>query len=587
MARLLSVNVGYPREIAWRGKTVYTSVWKAPVRGRRLVGRLNVDGDAQGDRHGHGGEQRAVFVYQMDSYHYWERELKRRDFTFGQFGENFTVEGLADSEVCVGDRYRIGGGLFEVTQPRVTCYRVGIRMDEPRMAALLVAHQRPGFYFRVLEEGEVGAGDEIVRVAQGPERMTVTAINALLYLPGPAKGDIERALRIPALSPGWIGSFEALLRQTPQSGPHTGNPGLASPEHLVTATPGFRPLKVAKMDRESRSVVSLMLEPADGCPLTVPLPGQFVVLRLRPQADAPSVLRSYSLSGLPDSARYRITIKEEPHGIASTYLSTQLRTGDVLDVSAPRGAFTLQRGDRPVVLLSAGVGVTPVLAMLHALAACASPRPVWWIYGVRNRLDHPFAREVRDLLVHLPQARSHVRYSRPEATDRLGVDFDATGRLTVMVLERLGVPRESDFYLCGPAAFLEDFTAGLGGWGVARDRVHTEIFGSSKPIAPGVKEVPRRPPHAPAGLPGKGPRISFARAGLTVSWDPKFQSLLEFAEACDVPVRWSCRTGVCHTCECGLVSGSVMYDPEPLEPPADGNLLTCCSRPREDLVIDI
>jgi ferredoxin-NADP reductase/MOSC domain-containing protein YiiM len=587
MARLLSVNVGLPREIAWRGKTVYTSVWKAPVQGRRLVRRLNVDGDAQGDLHGHGGAHRAVFVYQMDSYHYWERELKRGDFTLGQFGENFTVEGLADSDVCVGDRYRIGGALFEVTQPRVTCYRVGIRMEEPRMAALLVAHQRPGFYFRVLEEGEVGAGDEIVKVAQGRERMTVTATNALLYLPGPAKRDLERALRIPALSPGWKGSFEALLRQTAQSGPHTGNPGLASPEQMVTATPGFRPLKVARMDHESRSVVSLVLEPVDGRPLTVPLPGQFVVLRLRPQAEAPPVLRSYSLSGMPDAARYRIAIKEEPHGSASTYLSTQVRTGDVLDVSAPRGAFTLQRGDRPVVLLSAGVGVTPVLAMLHALAAHPSPYPVWWIYGARNRLDHPFAREVRDLLVNLPQARSHVRYSRPEATDRLGVDFDAVGRLTVAVLEKLGVPREADFYLCGPAAFLEDLTAGLGGWGVARDRVHTEVFGSGKPITPGVKEVPRRPPHAPAGSPGKGPRISFARAGLTVSWDPKFQSLLELAEACDVPVRWACRTGVCHTCECGLVSGSVTYDPEPLERPADGNLLTCCSRPREDLVIDI
>jgi ferredoxin-NADP reductase/MOSC domain-containing protein YiiM len=587
MVRLLSVNVGHPREIAWRGKTVYTSVWKAPVQGRRLVRRLNVDGDAQGDLHGHGGEQRAILVYQMDSYRYWERELKRSDFTFGQFGENFTVEGLADSEVCVGDRYRIGGALFEVTQPRVTYYRVGIRMDEPRMPALLVAHQRPGFYFRVLGEGEVGAGDEIVRVAQGPERMTVTTINALLYLPGPAKGDIERALRIPALSPGWKSSFEALLRQTAQSGLHTGNPGLASPEQMVTATPGFRPLKVARMDHESRSVVSLVLEPVDGRRLTVPLPGQFVVLRLRPQADAPPVLRSYSLSGVPDAARYRITIKEEPHGIASTYLSTQLRTGDVLDVSAPRGAFTLQRGDRPVVLLSAGVGVTPVLAMLHALAARASPRPVWWIYGARNGLDHPFAREVRDLLVNLPQARSHVRYSRPEATDQLGVGFDAADRLNVAALEKLGVPRESDFYLCGPAGFLEDFTTGLGGWGVARDRVHTEIFGSGKPITPGVKEVPRRPPHAPAGSPGKGPSISFARAGLAVSWDPKFQSLLELAEACDIPVRWSCRAGVCHTCECGLISGSVKYDPEPLEPPATGNLLTCCSRPREDLVIDI
>jgi len=433
----------------------------------------------------------------------------------------------------------------------------------------------------------VGAGDEIVRLAQGTERMTVAAIDSLLYLPGPAKGDLERALQIPALSPGWKGSFAALFRQMAQPGPRTGNAGLSSPEQLVTAAPGFRRVIVAGMDRESSSVVSLVLEPADGRPLTLPLPGQFVVLRLRPQADAPPVLRSYSLSGLPDAGRYRITIKEEPHGIASSYVSTRLRTGDVLEVTAPRGAFTLQGGDLPVVLLSAGVGVTPVMAMLHALAAHASPRPVWWIRGARNGREHPFAREARDLQAKLPHVRSHVRYSQPEATDRLGVDFDAAGRLTVTVLEELGVPREADFYLCGPSAFLEDLTAGLGGWGVARDHVHTEVFGSGKPITPGVKEAPRRLPHAPAGSPSEGPRISFARAGLTVSWDPRFQSLLELAEACDIPVRWSCRTGVCHTCECGLISGSVKYDPEPLEAPPAGNLLTCCSRPREDLVIDI
>jgi MOSC domain-containing protein YiiM len=337
-------------------------VWKDPVQGRRLVRRLNIDGDAQGDLAGHGGEQRAVFVYQMDSYRYWERELKRSDFTFGQFGENFTVKGLADSEVCVGDRYRIGGALFEVTQPRVTCYRVGIRMNEPRMPALLVEHHRPGFYFRVLEEGEVGAGDEIIKVAEGPERLTVAALDALLYLPGPAKGEIERALRIPVLSLGWKSSFDALLRQMAQPGSHTGNAGLASPEQMVTAAPGFRSLKVAGIDRESSSVVSLALEPVDALPLTVPLAGQFVVLRLRPKRDAPPIFRSYSLSGLPDAGRYRISIKEEPHGVASSYVSTQLRTGDVLDVSEPRGAFTLRQGDRPAVLLSAGIGVTPVMA---------------------------------------------------------------------------------------------------------------------------------------------------------------------------------------------------------------------------------
>jgi ferredoxin-NADP reductase len=298
-------------------------------------------------------------------------------------------------------------------------------------------------------------------------------------------------------------------------------------------------------------------------------------------------LRSYSLSNLPDPGRYRVTIKQEPNGIASTYVSSQLHMGDVLDVSEPRGAFTLGQRDSPVVLLSAGVGVTPVMAMLHALAAQASPRTVWWIHGARNRLDHTFAREARDLLAKLPHARSFVQYSRPEATDRLGIDYDAAGRLTVAVLENLGVFRESDFYLCGPDAFMDELTTGLGRWGVAGDRIHAEIFGSGKQITPGIAEVSRLLPHAPAGPPGEGPRISFARAGLTVSWDSKFQSLLELAEACDVPVRWSCRTGVCHTCECGLISGSLKYDPEPLEPPAAGNVLICCSRPREETVIDI
>ena len=206
MGRLLSVNVGLPRDITWQGKTVNTAVWKTPVKGKRMVRRLNIDGDGQGDLAGHGGEHRAVFVYQLDSYRYWQNQLGRADFAYGQFGENFTVDGLSDAEVCIGDRYRIGGALFEVTQPRVTCYRLGIRMDEPEMAALVVKHGRPGFYFRVLEEGEVQAGDEITQVASGPERMSVTEIDALLYMPDHPRDQ----LRTRATHPGaerWLAKF--------------------------------------------------------------------------------------------------------------------------------------------------------------------------------------------------------------------------------------------------------------------------------------------------------------------------------------------------------------------------------------------
>ena len=310
-----------------------------------------IDGDGQGDLAGHGGEHRAVFVYQIGSYRYWEEQLRRKDFTFGQFGENFTVEGLADDEVCIGDRYRIGSALFEVTQPRVTCYRVGIRTNEPRMAALLVQHHRPGFYFRVLEEGEVGAGDEIVKVAGGPLHMTVAQTDALLYLPGPSREELQKALEIPALSEGWKGSFRAMLLEEQQGKPKKGASGLSSTSEPPPAWPGFRRLRVARMTPESKSVMSLVLEPADDLPLSPALPGQFVVLRMRPTPDAPAVLRNYSLSDTPSSDHYRISVKHEVNGVASTYLHTKVRQGDVLEVSAPRGSFTLLPDDSPVVLL--------------------------------------------------------------------------------------------------------------------------------------------------------------------------------------------------------------------------------------------
>ena len=587
MARLLSVNVGLPRDIPWQGKTVHTGIWKTPVQGRRMVRRLNIDGDGQGDLQGHGGEHRAVFVYQIDSYRYWQAQLGRTDFAYGQFCENFTVDGLPDTEVCIGDRYRIGSALFEVTQPRVTCYRVGIRMNEPQMAALLVAHHRPGFYFRVLEEGEVAAGDEIAKVVAGPEGLTVAEIDALLYLPGRDRNGLERALRIPALSAGWRSSLETLLEHDRKGGSTAGNPGLAPAAGPPPAWTGFRPLRVADKRRESTNVTSLMLEPSDGHPLTAAMPGQFIVLRLKPAPEAPALLRSYSLCSEPSEERWRLGIKREPNGAAGAYVETRLKVGDVIDASAPRGAFTLRQGDGPVILLSAGIGLTPVLAMLQALAAGRSRREVWWIHGARNRAEHAFAAEVQGLLKLLPGGHSHICYSAPGPADRPAIDFDAAGRVDVHVLQELGVSREADFYLCGPAAFMSSLTADLTSWGVSAERLHSENFGSGPAMTPGVAAAPARAPHLPDRPPGAGPMVSFARSNLAVRWDSAFQSLLELAEACDVPVRWACRTGVCHNCESGLIAGAVDYLPDPLEPPGDGNLLICCSRPRADVVLDL
>ncbi len=225
---LLSVNVGMPKDVSWHGKTVHTGIWKEPVAGPRMVRRLNIDGDGQGDTKGHGGEQRAVFVYQVQSYEYWQRHFGRDDLSYGNFGENLTVDGLPDAEVCIGDRYRIGEAEFEVTQPRVTCYRVGMRLGEPELPALLVSHHRPGFYMRVITEGRIQAGDPIVKTRTGPGALSVADTDALLYLPDRDRAKLQVALTIPALSPGWQGSFRDLLAAAEGNGaapsPDTGRP---------------------------------------------------------------------------------------------------------------------------------------------------------------------------------------------------------------------------------------------------------------------------------------------------------------------------------------------------------------------------
>jgi ferredoxin-NADP reductase/MOSC domain-containing protein YiiM len=587
MARLLSVNVGLPRDIAWKGRIVHTGIWKNPVDGRCRVGRLNLDGDGQGDSAGHGGEQRAVFVYQIESYRYWQGQLNRTDFVHGQFGENFTIEGLPDDAVCIGDRYRIGRALFEITQPRVTCYRVGIRMNEPRMPALLTSSGRPGFYFRVLQEGEVGAGDEIVKVGEAQERMTVAEINALLYSPNHASDRLERALRIEALSPGWRSSFEALL-QSQRTSARSGTAGLAPPAAAHPVAPGFWPLTVTEINQESADVVSLTMQSPNSQPLRPALPGQYVVLRLRRTGGGSLLYRSYSLSGPLSTERYRISVKIEPNAAAGTYLREHVRVGDALDVSSPRGSFILQPGERPVILLSAGIGATPVLAMLYALAAARSTRQVLWLYAARDRQHHPFAGEVRHLMLALSHSRSCVCYSTPGSRDKMGEDFDATGRLSRSVFDEVGIPREADVYLCGPPRFMADMKEALTALGVAPERVHVELFNGSESFTPGVVSAPTRAPHPPTDDANTGSLVSFARSGIAVHWRASaYQSILELAEICDVPVRWSCRTGVCHNCESGLISGVVAYEPQPLEKPADGNLLVCCSQPIGDVVIDL
>jgi ferredoxin-NADP reductase/MOSC domain-containing protein YiiM len=573
VAKLMSVNTGMPKNVPWHGKTVYTGVWKEPAAGPRMVRRLNIDGDGQGDKQGHGGEQRAVLVYQVQSYDHWRQYFGRDDLPYGVFGENLTVDGLPDDEVCIGDRYRIGEAEFEVTQPRVTCYRVGMRVGEPELPALLVSHHRPGFYMRVIAEGHIQAGDEVVETRTGPGSLSVADTDALLYLPGRDRAKLRVALQIPALSPGWQGSFRDMLSENEAA------------EDAGPAWPGFRKLRVTKVVRENEQVSSIYLTAGDGAALPAPRAGQYLTLRITAAGQPPPV-RSYSLSRAAADGTYRISVKQEPHGVASSYLNHDLRPGEVLDVAAPRGDFVLDKGSGPVLLISAGIGITPVLALLDQLATDHSQRDIWWLYGARGPREHPFATEAHALLAALPHACEHVFYSAATPVERRAAHA-AEGHITKEALTGLALPPNADAYICGPASFMTDVRGALTAIGLGPAAIHTELFGSLPSVSPGITGQATRPPHQPPGPPGNGQQVTFARSGITTRFGDDWRSVLNLADACDVPTRWSCRTGVCHTCVTALLSGDISYAPEPLELPANGQVLICCARPASDIVLDM
>jgi ferredoxin-NADP reductase len=289
----------------------------------------------------------------------------------------------------------------------------------------------------------------------------------------------------------------------------------------------------------------------------------------------------YSLCGPRDAGYYRIAVKREKGGAGSNYLHDHVRTGDTIDLGAPRGSFTLAHDSGPVALLSAGVGITPVLAMLWELAARPTPRAVWWIYSTQNKEHHSFCQEVATAGAKIPGFRSLVIYSRPGETDRKGVDYDHAGHLSLETLKQLDVPNTVECYICGPTAYLTDTLAFLKAAGVPEPQIRYEAFGTQN-LAPAAKI-----PHLPNENDGTGPMITFIKSNLSFRWQTKFANLLEAAEACDVNVKWSCRSGVCHRCESNLLSGDIHYSPEPLDPAAQGNILICCAKPVTDVQIDL
>ncbi len=356
---------------------------------------------------------------------------------------------------------------------------------------------------------------------------------------------------------------------------------------------GYRKFRVAKKENECRGVCSFYLKPHDGKPLPAYKPGQYLTFSLNIKGNPKPVVRCYSLSDSPHrSDYYRVTIKKEPAppdkpelkpGVASSYFVDEVKEGDILDVKAPTGHFFLDMAkDTPVVLVSGGVGVTPMLSMAHAITAAGARREIWFFFGARNVHEHIHKEEMLRLAAEYPNVRMHICYSRPEATDKKGVDYQHEGRVSVDLFKELLPSNNFDYFLCGNGAFMQSISEGLEAWGVPTASVHYEAFGPAtvkKKAAPAAAA-------AAAAAPSAGIEVNFSRSGKTCQWMPGGDSLLDFAAAQGVKIDASCRAGSCGSCKVAIKSGDVEYISEPGEKPETGSCLTCICKPKGPLVLD-
>lgn len=579
--QLMSVNVSGPKDVNNAGKIVRTGIFKEPVEGRVTLRRLNLDGDGQADLWGHGGAFRAVYAYSKEAYDHWSRELGR-DFAPGSFGENFTVEGMPDDKVHVGDIYRIGNALVEVSQPRIPCFKLALKLGIPDFQKRFLEGRRVGFYLRVLEEGEFCAGQPIELVSRDPGGLTVAQVNALLFFDRDDLDGTRKALSIPALSHGWKESFEERL---------------AKADEPAESATGFRPFRVDRKVAESETITSFYLVPEDGKPLPAFLPGQFLSFRLEIPGQPKPVLRTYSLSDAPSSDHYRVSIKREaapaeapdvPPGLSSNFFHDQVAQNTLLEVGPPRGKFHIDpESDRALVLLSAGVGLTPMVAIANTVMQGGATRRVWFIHGARNGREHAMGPHMRMLAEQHDNLNVHVRYSQPDDTDVPGRDHDGAGRVDIALLKQLLPFDDYEFYLCGPTLFMRSLYCGLLETGVSEARIHYEFFGPGSLLVDEGKPVgPTTSPSTESELTGEV-QVTFARSGLTVSWDPAAGTILDLAEQNGLSLDYSCRSGICQTCICDLIEGEVEYTEEPLDPPSNNRVLICCARPSGTVIIDV
>jgi ferredoxin-NADP reductase/MOSC domain-containing protein YiiM len=572
--QIVSINSGHIKPLAVQGDNIQTGFFKQPRLGPVRVKMNGIQDDKRVSCAA--DPNRAVFFYQSAYYDLWRAELKR-DILYGTLGENIAFDGPENSQFFLGDVLKLGSARVQITHPRFPCRSLSARMNEPDFALRYLKSGRLGFFCRVIEEGVVSAEDEIEVVHREIDPYPLDEFARVTYLEPRDVEGIKRLLAVPGLVPNWRIQVERQLRRV-----------IGDQSSWTT----LRPLKVSRRHMETPDVVSLDFEAVDGSELPAFEAGQFLTVQL--DAADKKLTRTYTLTGRSANGRgYSISVKREPKvalasgavtGLGSNCLHDAVKENDLVQALAPRGHFVVEPGSRPVVLVSAGIGATPMLAMLRHLTTCPLGREAWYVHVARDGRQHAFDVQVRALTDHSKLLHRYVKYSQPAPADRLGSQYDASGRLKISDLEKLVPGLNADFYVCGPTQFMQDIIRGLVARGVSKEQLHYEFFGAGAPVFNEPAEADSTEPVLDQQ--GKPIVVTFAKSGVTLPWTRGSFSLLSLAEKNGLRPEASCRSGLCNLCMCRLDSGDVTYIMQTANTPPAGEVLICCSRPTTSVMLD-
>lgn len=561
--KVVSLNVGEPRLVTYRGTWFRTGIFKEPTDEPLTLKKLNFAGDGQADMSAHGGIDKAVYCYPIEHYDFWRGELGRASLPMGQFGENVTTEGVLESELRIGDVLALGTAVVQVSEPRIPCYKLVMRMDAGSdFAVRFLAANRTGFYCRVLQEGVVKTSDALILLHSDASSATVSEVIAATQFADRDPVGLRRARKARGISVKWQSRVRRMIdAEVRRRMEETGT------QRNVFA--------VDKVVRETRDVLSIWLRPAGKGRLSRALPGQYVTI-----VWADGMTRTYSLSAVDADRGYRVTVKlvrdaQGALGRASARIA-DLKAGDMLTVDRPRGNFHPDvDDDTPLVLAAAGIGVTPIMAMLEHVTRNGR-RDVFAAFGMRRADEHPLAGELAALVAERRRLSVMLAYSRHDGAPVQGLPAPKHGRLIAADLLPHAATPLAEVFLCGPGEFIRQMHDGLVERGVNSQCIRYESFGPSTLL----------PARALEHAPDTTFTVSFTRSDVQAVWSPSSGTLLNLAETAGVSPAFGCRSGACGLCRTELSEGRVSYV-EPIDEPDAGYVFPCCAIPETDCRLDL